>query len=89
LVSVSVFDLVVILACTYGVVFFLGVAAGRAAVWREVAFHFGIDEEGEGKPEGRPAPHKEDRSPPSVLEAKTSGGQQTRVVKRPELRLER
>lgn len=89
--GISLFDLVLLSMASYGLVFFLGVYAGRAAAWREGCwFIAGVDPLDVGPPpkpeKEKPTPphvHSERRGPPEVEKAAMVGnGRETKVVSR-------
>lgn len=86
--GISVFDLVVLAILTYGLVFFLGVYAGRAAAWREglQAILAPAQEAPPSPKKEREVPnhvHQENRKPPTLEEAHgANGAGKTRVVAR-------
>ena len=82
----SLFDLVAIAVCTYGLVFFLGVYAGRAAAWREGCWYVLGEETPDGIIPAAPAAHHEPPAPLSDEPARLSGSNiPTKVTSRRKL----
>ncbi len=94
----SLFDICVVAVCCVGLIFQLGVYAGRAAAWREGCWYvLGVDPNTVGpppklgkptEPEGMPAPpayRTEVHVPVEHTIAKPPSGQPTRVVGRRQL----